>query len=162
VARPTKLTQTIAYRDERGVEQELEVGEAIVRYVRIGAPLKSAAKAAGVSEASVRRWLARGREWLDGEAAPPAREAPYASFASEIARAQGAAVAFHFAVIRRAAGQGSWRASAWWLEHHQLRAPGRPGAPRAWPPSPEEPAAEQAAAYEALVAKLLAELEAEG
>jgi hypothetical protein len=48
VARPTKLTP--------------EVREAIVKAVRAGAPRSLAARAAGVSEATLHRWLAQGRD----------------------------------------------------------------------------------------------------
>lgn len=83
-----------------------EVAAEISRFVTRGLPVKTAARAAGVSVRSVNEWLARGR---DGEE-------PYAAFAEAIERARADFTAVHAGVIDGAGRMGDWKASAWLLE----------------------------------------------
>lgn len=63
---------------------------------------RTACQLAGVSEDAFARWLAR-----------------YAGFAEAVQRAEAEAEAHHVANVKRAADDGTWTASAWWLERRR-------------------------------------------
>ena len=79
----------------------------IITLLRSGNSRDCAMLAAGVSRTSFYRWMARGRE---------AKSGVYRDFWDSIEKAESEAEAFHVANIAMAAKQGTWQASAWWLE----------------------------------------------
>lgn len=83
--------------------------EIILRAVRSGMPQKHAAALAGVTEATLARWLARGR------AAEPGDE-EFVEFYEEMQKARAAFVLANLAHISQAAQAGTWQAAAWLLE----------------------------------------------
>lgn len=118
--RPEKIAQTITFRNPTTqMEETITTAESILRALRIGVPQKYAARAAGVDETTVGRWIARGREALvfaGGEPEDvPAPERDYADFADGVVRAKGAAVAYFVGQLHRAAKQGNVRAAIEWL-----------------------------------------------
>jgi hypothetical protein len=79
----------------------------VARYVTRGLPVKTAARAAGVSVRSINDWLVRGK----------AGEEPYADFYEAIELAKAEFMAVHVSVIDEAGRtKGNWQASAWLLE----------------------------------------------
>lgn len=94
LGRPTKCTP--------------EVTREIVRFVTRGLPLKTAARAAGISYGAVKDWNARGK-------AENAEE-PYASFYEAIETAKAEFASVHAGVVDDAGRMGDWKASAWLLE----------------------------------------------
>ena len=106
----------------------------IVRAVKLGAPWKDAAKAAGVSEATLRGWRRRGSEEDSG---------PHRDLVDELEKAEAEGLIKNLEVIERAADDGDWKAAAWRLER---RYPGEYGRGRHRRPRPltEEQQAELA------------------
>ena len=92
--RPTKLTT--------------EVQDKIVRAVATGNWLDTACAYAGVDASTVRRWMAKG----EGDDAPE----PFRSFCTSIKGAKAEAEVRAVALIQKAAQDGTWQASAWYLE----------------------------------------------
>lgn len=92
MARPSKLTP--------------EVTDAIVRAVEAGTPIKYAAGYAGISEATVHRWMAAGEK--SGSAAK------YREFCEQVRRASARSVTRLVARVAQAA-DNDWRAAAWLL-----------------------------------------------
>jgi hypothetical protein len=92
--RPTKLTP--------------EVQQKIISALQSGNWLETAAAFAGVDASTVRRWMAKG----DGDDA----EEPYRSFCAAVKEARAAAEIRAVALIQKAAQDGTWQASAWYLE----------------------------------------------
>jgi hypothetical protein len=90
--RDTKLTDTVR--------------KAILTALAAGVDRKHACLSAGVTDRSLQRWLKRAREQGDE---------PYASFLSEVTKAEADAVVRNVAIIQKA-GQTTWQAAAWWLE----------------------------------------------
>lgn len=85
-----------------------EVTREIVRFITRGLPLKTAARAAGVSYAAVMDWNARGK----ADDAPE----PYASFRDAIETAKAEFASVHVECVDSAGRAGDWKASAWLLE----------------------------------------------
>lgn len=92
--RPSKLTE--------------EVQNRILRAVQAGNWLETASAYAGVDASTVRRWIAKGE-------ADDAEE-PYRSFCAAIKQARAEAEIRAVALIQKAAQDGTWQASAWYLE----------------------------------------------
>jgi hypothetical protein len=92
--RPSKLTE--------------EVQNRILRAVQSGNWLETASAYAGVDASTVRRWIAKGE-------ADDAEE-PYRSFCAAIKQARAEAEIRAVALIQKAAQDGTWQASAWYLE----------------------------------------------
>lgn len=109
----------------------------VVDDLRVGGYIADAAHRAGVSPASVFRWIARGAEWEDHDEEKdgpiPEHERVYVEFCVAVERARSDAVMASLAVIRRAAQgtpaeyspdgnlvrkerQPEWTAAAWYLE----------------------------------------------
>ena len=97
MARPTKLT-----RDRHDL---------IVKLLRAGNYLETAAAAAGVSVACQREWLRRGEREADA-----GKDTVYTRFWSDASAAMAQAEARDVAFISQAAAT-DWRAAAWRLEH---------------------------------------------
>jgi len=113
--RRTKLTPT--------------VHRAIVRAVRAGNFLETAAALGHVDRTTVFSWLARGRKERDrfakGEEPDP-DEGIFLDFLDAIETAEAAAEAEHVAVIRKCAKSGDRKASEFYLTHKADRwKPGR-------------------------------------
>jgi hypothetical protein len=92
--RPSKLTASV---------QDL-----IIRAIQSGNWLETASAYAGVDASTVRRWMAKG----DAEDA----EEPYRSFCAAVKKARAEAEIRAVALIQKAAQDGTWQASAWYLE----------------------------------------------
>lgn len=92
--RPSKLTQ--------------EVQDQIVQILQAGNWLETASAYAGVDPSTVRRWMAKG----EGEDA----EEPYRAFCAAIKQARAQAEIRAVTLIQKAAQDGTWQASAWYLE----------------------------------------------
>jgi hypothetical protein len=94
MARPTKLTE--------------ETVDKITRAIRAGNHASVSARLAGIGETTYYRWMADGEK---DDAEPEYRE-----FWESIKRAEAEAEIRSVALIRQAAEQGTWQASAWYLE----------------------------------------------
>jgi hypothetical protein len=70
--------------------------------LRAGNTRRAAAQYAGVDDRSLRRWIER-----------------FVHFAAAIEKAEADAEVRHVANIARAAQEGTWQASAWWLERRR-------------------------------------------
>jgi hypothetical protein len=92
--RPSKLTE--------------DVQNKIVQAIQSGNWLETASAYAGVDASTVRRWMAKG----EGEDA----EEPYRAFCAAIKQARAQAEIRAVALIQKAAQDGTWQASAWYLE----------------------------------------------
>jgi transposase len=82
-----------------------EAQEKILRHLRIGAYVETAAAAAGISRDTFDNWLKRGAEG----------KAPYAAFAEAVDQAVAESEARDLATIL-AASKTQWQAAAWRLE----------------------------------------------
>lgn len=105
MARPTKLTP--------------EVHRAIVTALEAGNYQDDSAAYAGVSTAAYYNWTARGRAERERiEAGEKARrtEAIFMEFLDAVESARAKAAVRHVANIAKAANDGQWQASAWYLE----------------------------------------------
>jgi len=85
-----------------------ERSETILGALRNGNTRRTAAALAGVDVTSLARWLTR-----------------YADFAAAIQKAEADAEASHVANIQAEATDGTWTASAWWLERRRHKDWGR-------------------------------------
>lgn len=94
MARPSKLTP--------------ETTEKITRAIRAGNHATVSARLAGIGETTYFRWMAEGEK----EDAEP----EYREFWESVKRAEAEAEIRAIALIRQAAEQGTWQASAWYLE----------------------------------------------
>lgn len=92
--RPTKLTT--------------ETVEKITNYIKLGNDNKVAAALAGVGESTFYLWLAKAEE--------EDAESHYVDFLESIQQAQAAAEARAVSLVQKAATDGKWQASTWWLE----------------------------------------------
>lgn len=102
--RPSKLTPERASRIRAAVAG--------------GAFATVAARAGGISGATYRAWMARGRDAErdgDGSAVNEA-DLPYVEFHESIREAEAKAEVAAVALIQQAARRGEWRAAAWFLE----------------------------------------------
>lgn len=91
-----------------------ERAEKIFALIREGNTRRCAAECNGVAYNTLRQWVRFGR----------AGQEPYAAFAAGLEEAESASEAWHVANIRRHA-DGSWQASAWWLERVRFKTFGR-------------------------------------
>jgi len=73
--------------------------EASVAAIAAGVPVTHAARAAGVHRSTLSAWRADNSDIRD-----------------RLEKAEAEAVQFHVAIVRKAAIEGVWTASAWWLE----------------------------------------------
>jgi hypothetical protein len=113
--------------------------EAIVRILRTGCTIETAAEHAGVSKRTLQSWLHK------GEDAETRREAGvklsavddrYLALAQDVRKARSESEVRALATIQRAAADGTWQAAAWYLErafperysskHKGQNSPGRP------------------------------------
>jgi hypothetical protein len=115
MGRPSKLTP--------------RVRQAIVQAVSAGSTFRAAAEHAGVSERTLRSWLARGRAERDAPRIASG-EAPYVLLVRAAERA-GAGVELRASSLIMAAAETDWRAAAWFSP----AATPRTGGPRSQSPT---------------------------
>ncbi len=93
--------------------------EHIIKALRAGNYLETAASMAGIHKATVYRWINEGRD-AEFKAAAGDRlskeEEAKAEFAREVEQARAEARAAALRVITNAAMNGQWQAAAWFLE----------------------------------------------
>ncbi len=111
-----------------------EIQETICNWLKLGYYQEDAAVMAGISPSTYYDWLKKGAEedskqdeikaLGSGESPLPAIEEDsdielvyiYSEFSEAVARARAEAEGAHIKNIRRAADNGTWQASAWFLE----------------------------------------------
>lgn len=105
MGRPTKLTP--------------EIQRAIVSALEAGNYQDDSAAFAGISTSALYNWIARGRaerERIEAGGKPTKSEAPFVEFVDAVESARAKAAVRHVANIAKAANEGAWQASAWYLE----------------------------------------------
>lgn len=115
MARPTKLTPQLI--------------EDICNWLKLGYYQEDAATMAGISTSTYYDWMKKGEEAQkalesgQSDSLPAIQEDGevevvnmYSEFSDAIKRARAEAEGAHIRNIRKAADNGSWQASAWWLE----------------------------------------------
>jgi hypothetical protein len=114
MSRPTKLNDDVRNR--------------IVLALEAGNYQDTAAQYAGVSKAAFYNWMERGRNERDrigdGQAADP-KEAIFVEFVDAVENARASAEVRAVANIAKAANDGTWQASAWYLERSHPQRWGR-------------------------------------
>jgi len=96
-----------------------ELQEAIIEALRNGHYMDDAANLVGITDRTAYNWIARGRkaeEQQEQGIEPAAEELKYVRFFHAIKAARAEAIDRNLSVIRTAAQDGSWQASAWYLE----------------------------------------------
>lgn len=84
----------------------------IIKLVRAGLSTTDVAKAVGIHPSTLFNWLSWGEDGIRGRD----DDGEYVEFAHEYRRAEAMRKAFHLQNITRAASDGQWQASAWYLE----------------------------------------------
>ena len=105
MGRPTKLTP--------------DIHRAIVTALEAGNYQDDSAAYAGVSTSALYNWLARGRverERIEAGDKPRKAETIFVDFLDAVESARAKAAVRHVANIAKAANDGVWQASAWYLE----------------------------------------------
>lgn len=118
---PRKRGQPLKLLDQDRVDN-------LLRNIRLGAYMDAAAEHAGIGERTLYRWLEKGRteaEHVDQGHEPNPDEAVYLHFWQEVQKARAEAEVRHVANITTAANNGTWQASAWWLERTRPEKYGR-------------------------------------
>jgi transposase len=93
MARPVKLTDDLQRH--------------IISALRIGATHEHAARAAGISSETMRRWMRAGERATRGQ---------FCAFCGAVKKAEAEAAVGWLATIEKAAREGAWTAAAWKLE----------------------------------------------
>ena len=86
-----------------------ELAAEFCQHIANGNPICTSAKLVGIADSTARNWIARGRE-------EQGQDTKYSAFLAAFEKAQAESESFHVGVIRRAATDGTWQASAWALE----------------------------------------------
>jgi transposase len=94
-----------------------ETQDKIVKAIRAGNYAHIAAAMAGIGESTYYRWLEQGER--------PDAKTPYREFWESVKEAEAEAEVASVALIRRAAQNGTWQASAWYLERKHSERWGR-------------------------------------
>jgi hypothetical protein len=91
----------------------------VIEAIQLGCTYNVAASYAGISESTLFRWLASGKEQGDPK---------YESFYRSVKEAEAVSAVRNLASIAQAAKEGQWTAAAWLLErrHGYTREPERP------------------------------------
>lgn len=100
----------------------------LLRALRFGNYMDAACAAAGVGVTTVYRWINEGQDEaqrIETGGKPNPHKAGYVEIMEAIERARGEAEARNVAVIQKAAQDGTWQASAWWLERSRPQKWGR-------------------------------------
>ena len=116
MGRPTKL--------------DMKSAEAIVAALAVGAPVRSACKAAGIGATTFKTWMSRGKS-----DAP--EDAPFRAFRATVKRANAMAQVHALTTLNKAM-RNHWQAAAWYLERTDPKRWGRKPVP-AEEPKPERP-----------------------
>jgi hypothetical protein len=85
-----------------------ELRASLCKELSDGVDRRHACQLVGIGLRTLQRWLAAGRE----RKAP----APFVALVAQVKKAEAEAVSFHVAHLRKASEEGTWQASAWWLE----------------------------------------------
>lgn len=93
-----------------------ETRRKIIQALEAGNYRKTAAALAGVDESTFYKWMKRGEKAKSGK---------YFQFVQSVKRAEEKAKAYHLQQIRKASENGSWQASAWYLERKHPQEWGR-------------------------------------
>lgn len=119
MARKLSIDNPISYRDPldpKAPEEQITVGEAVIRSVRLGVPRYIAAQASGIDPATLRRWAAAAAEVEDlPESKLTANQRTLRTFCAELEKADAEAVTYAVAMVRRAMPD-SWQAAMTWAE----------------------------------------------
>ena len=107
-----------------------ELQALVVEALNSGNYIETAAAYAGIHEATIYRWLERGRIERarlsdDDDAEPDPEETPYREFCEAVEKTRANAEVRSLALIQKAAMDGTWQASAWYLERSYPRKWGR-------------------------------------
>jgi transposase len=107
-----------------------ELQALVVEALNSGNYIETAAAYAGIHEATIYRWLERGRIERarlsdDDDAKPDPEETPYREFCEAVEKTRANAEVRSLALIQQAAMNGTWQASAWYLERSYPRKWGR-------------------------------------
>ena len=115
MARPTKLTP--------------DVIEDICNWLKLGYYQEDASTMAGISPSTIYDWMKKGDEGQKALESGTSSSLPaiqedgeveivdmYSEFSEAVKKARAEAEGAHLRNIRRAADNGTWQASAWWLE----------------------------------------------
>lgn len=93
--------------------------EAIVKILRTGCTVETAAENAGISKRTLQSWLQKGEDAetrSDAGDKLTAADQRYMALAQDVRRARSEAEVRALATIQRAAADGTWQAAAWYLE----------------------------------------------
>lgn len=97
---------------EKNTKFTAENRREIIRLVKAGLSTTDVAKAVGIHPSTLFNWLSWGEDGIRGRD----DDEEYVKFAHEYRRAEAMRKAFHLQNITRAANDGQWQASAWYLE----------------------------------------------
>lgn len=105
-----------AFRKAKRVGAPLTLTDAltatVVRYLKDGAYVETAAAAAGIDKATLHRWLRQGKHDRDAGL----EDTPHAEFCAAVEEAIARAELDDLGRVSKAAKRGNWNASAWRLE----------------------------------------------
>jgi len=96
--------------------------EKIANLLERGNTRRTAAHASGIGDSTLRLWLSIAREErdrLEEGGRPRKSKALYLALLASVERAEAKAEARHVERIRLASEEGTWQASAWWLERRR-------------------------------------------
>jgi len=91
---------------------KVEVGQALIKEVRMGAPYNVLAEANGLKEGTLRAWLEKGIDDADADL-----DTPLATFAMAFRKAELSLIKISMRSIRKANKFVEWRNHAWFLEN---------------------------------------------
>lgn len=108
----------------------LEKSDIILEALKSGCYLETAAQYAGVSKATLFNWLARGTKERDRlavfpDSQPIETEVVFLEFVVEVEKVRAEAELRAIMQIQKAASDGTWQASAWYLERSYPKKWGR-------------------------------------
>jgi hypothetical protein len=87
----------------------------VCSYIRVGAPIETAAIAAGIDKSDYLLWMREGKSTHHYD---NCQDCDFALFYRQITIARAQTVALFFASITQAGANGDWKASVWWLEKY--------------------------------------------
>jgi hypothetical protein len=93
--------------------------DAVVRILRTGCTIETAAEHAGISKRTLQLWLQKGEDAetrREAGAKLSAADERYMALAKDVRKARSEAEVRALATIQRAAADGTWQAAAWYLE----------------------------------------------
>lgn len=133
--------------------------EALIKALSYGNYMDTACKLSGVGVTTAYRWLNEGAEEqnrINAGLEPDPDRATYVEIMQAIEKARSEAEARNVSIIQRAAQDGTWQASAWWLERTRPQRWGR--FMRTEPTAPEDTTVDTAVGdddLESLVQRIL-------